>query len=46
MNGIRGVDPECPLFVRSCLAHSFQAEKMREEIDSMKVKLPVIDRVR
>lgn len=27
MYGIRGVDAECPLFVRSCLAHSFQAEK-------------------
>lgn len=41
MYGISGMDAECALYVRSCLAHSFQAEKMREEIDSLKVKLPV-----
>lgn len=44
MYGISGMDAECALYVRSCLAHSFQAEKMREEIDSLKVKLPVTDR--
>lgn len=37
---VSGVGAECSLFVSSCLGHSFQMGKMREEMNSLKVKLP------
>lgn len=31
---------ECSLFIRACLGHNFRMGKRREEMNSLKVKLP------